>query len=141
MNAKQYLYSIRDEQKEIEELKDRIFELEMSLYPKGIRYDKDKVQTSPQDRMSETMAISVDYQKMLQDKLHNLIDRRKEAQLLIDRLQKSYERQILDIYFLSMRKVHLDDVASMIGFSRTQTYRYYKSALKHLDELRLKGIE
>lgn len=30
MTAKQFLYSVRDEQKEIEEIGDRIYELEMS---------------------------------------------------------------------------------------------------------------
>lgn len=49
MNVKQFLYSFRDEQTEIDELNDRIYELEMSLLPSGIRYDQEKVQTSPSD--------------------------------------------------------------------------------------------
>jgi len=135
VSVKQYLYSIRDEQKEIEELKDRIYEIEQSLLPSGIRYDKERVQSSPQEHMSEAMAASVDYQMALEKKLVKLIKRRREAQELIDKLPRSYERQVLEVYFLSVRKVKLEDVASIIGYSRAQTYNIYNAALKHLGEI------
>ena len=80
MTVKQFLYSVRDEQKEIEELTDRIYEMRMSLLPSGIRYDTDKVQTSPEDKLSECEAKIADYSTMLGQKKEALIQRRHRAQ-------------------------------------------------------------
>lgn len=132
MTVKQFLYSVRDEQKEIEELTDRIYEMRMSLLPSGIRYDTDKVQTSPEDKLSECEAKIADYSTMLGQKKEALIQRRHRAQEMIDLLEDSRERQVLDIYFLSVKRLSMEDVSAMIGYSRKQTFRIYKSALQNL---------
>ncbi len=132
MTVKQFLYSVRDEQKEIEELTDRIYEMRMSLLPSGIRYDTDKVQTSPEDKLSECEAKIADYSTMLGQKRKALIQRRQQAQGMIDLLEDSRERQVLDIYFLSVKRLSMEDVSALIGYSRKQTYRIYKSALQNL---------
>ena len=56
MTVKQYLYSVRDEQKEIEELNERIYEMRMSLLPGAMRYDVDRVQVSPTDTTADRNA-------------------------------------------------------------------------------------
>jgi DNA-directed RNA polymerase specialized sigma subunit len=132
MTVKQFLYSVRDEQKEIEELTDRIYEMRMSLLPAGIRYDTDKVQTSPEDKLSECEAKIADYSMLLGQKKEALIQRRHRAQEMIDLLEDSRERQVLDIYFLSVKRLSMEDVSAMIGYSRKQTFRIYKSALQNL---------
>lgn len=132
MTVKQFLYSVRDEQKEIEELTDRIYEMRMSLLPSGIRYDTDKVQTSPEDKLSECEAKIADYSMLLGQKREALIQRRQQAQGMIDLLEDSRERQVLDIYFLSVKRLSMEDVSALIGYSRKQTYRIYKSALQNL---------
>lgn len=132
MTVKQFLYSVRDEQKEIEELTDRIYEMRMSLLPSGIRYDTDKVQTSPEDKLSECEAKIADYSMLLGQKKEALIQRRQQAQGMIDLLEDSRERQVLDIYFLSVKRLSMEDVSAMIGYSRKQTFRIYKSALQNL---------
>lgn len=132
MTVKQFLYSVRDEQKEIEELTDRIYEMRMSLLPSGIRYDTDKVQTSPEDKLSEFEAKIADYSMLLGQKKEALIQRRQQAQGMIDLLEDSRERQVLDIYFLSVKRLSMEDVSAMIGYSRKQTFRIYKSALQNL---------
>lgn len=134
MNAKQYLYSIRDERQEIRELRERIGDLEQSLYPTGIRYDKENVQSSPSDKMSDTMAVIADYESMLQTMLTRLANRQEKAQWMINKLTSSLERQILNLYFLSARKTRMDDIAGIVGYSRRTTYRYYKSGIKHIEE-------
>lgn len=132
MNIKQFLYSIRDEYKEIEELKMRIEELNTSLLPQGIRYDKDRVQTSPMDMATDRMAEIGDYEAMLQRKLVRLNRRRMIAQIKINALTDSRQRQILDLYFLSDRRYKMADVAALAGYSEEQTYRLYRRALKNM---------
>ena len=62
-NLKTWFSQIRKEQYEIEHLKRMISNAEAGLLPSGIRYDKDKVQTSPQDTMSKVIAKAVDMQR------------------------------------------------------------------------------
>lgn len=132
MSTKQFLYSIRDEYKEIEELEMRIEELETSLLPQGIRYDKELVQTSPADTATDLMAEIGDYQVMLRRKLMKLNRRRKTAQEKIDTLTDSRQRQILDLYFLSDRRYTMAEVAAVMGYSTKQTFRMYSWALEKM---------
>lgn len=134
MTVKQFLYSVRDEQKEIEELTERIYEMHMSLLPSGIRYDTDKVQTSPTDTLTEYETKIADYSMMLDKKKDLLIKRREKAQGMISQLPDSRERQVLDIYFLSVKRPSMRDVAAMLNYSQRQTYRFYVSALEHLEK-------
>lgn len=134
MTAKQFLYSIRDEQGEIKEIKNRIYELEMSLLPGAIRYDSVKVDTSPTDKTAEKLAEIADYRTELETRLVALTKRRRKAQRLIDALDSSIQRQILSMYFLQMRRARMDDIASIIGYSTRQVYRAYTEALKTLDD-------
>lgn len=137
MTVKQFLYSVRDEQKEIEELTDRIYEMRMFLLPSGIRYDTDKVQTSPDDKLSEYEAKIADYSMLLGQKKEALIQRRQQAQGMIDLLEDSRERQVLDIYFLSVKRPNMREVAAIINYSVQQTFRIYSTALSNLEKMRV----
>lgn len=137
MTVKQFLYSVRDEQKEIEELTDRIYEMRMSLLPSGIRYDTDKVQTSPEDNLSEYEAKIADYSMLLGQKKEALIQRRQKAQGMIDLLEDSRERQVLDIYFLSVKRPNMREVAVIINYSVQQTFRIYSTAISRLEKMRV----
>lgn len=132
MTIKQFLYSVRDEQKEIEELGERIYEIQTSFLPAAIRYDRDKVQTSPSDTISDRMAELADYEELLKSKIRKLTAKRQRAQLMVDRIPDSKERQVLDLYFLSSTRPKMPDVADRIGYSREQTYRYYSAGLEWL---------
>ena len=133
MTAKQFLYSVRDEQKEIEELNERIYEMRMSLLPGAMRYDTDKVQVSPTDTTTDRMAEIAEYMGELKRKQSALTDKRLKAQRLINHLADSRERQVLDIYFLSVKRPGMKDVAVMLNYSQRQAYRFYVSALEHLE--------
>lgn len=133
--AKQFLYSIRDEQKEIEELNGRIEELRASLLPQAIRYDKDRVQTSPEDSFSARVAQIADYERMLCDKLTRLIKRQEEAQRMIDVLPDPKERRILSLYFLSGKRMRMTDVAKDMGYSFSRIKQLKRQGLEEIDEM------
>lgn len=134
MTVKQYLYSVRDEQKEIEELNERIYEMRMSLFPGAMRYDTDKVQVSPKDT-TDRMAEIADYVTSLENKMETLAVKRRNAQKLIWMLEDSRERQVLDSYFLSVKRPAMRNVAVMINYSLPQTVRIYDSGIKHLEKM------
>lgn len=106
----------------------------MSLLPGAIRYDSVKVDTSPTDKTTERLAEIADYKAELERRYTSLLKRQRKAQELIGTLDDSIQRQILDMYFLQIRRARMDDIASIIGYSTRQVYRAYTEALKTLDD-------
>lgn len=134
MNVKRFLYAVRDEQREIAELEERIADLRASLLPSAIRYDKDSVQTSVSDTITDKMIKIAEYDALLDRKLARLYTRRTKAQKLIDALPDSLERQVLSIYFLSDGRPTMEQVASKLNYSTQHTFRIYASGLEHLQK-------
>ena len=134
MGVKRFLYAVRDEQKEIAELQERIADLRASLLPSAIRYDKDAVQTSVSDTITDKMIKIAEYDALLEKKIAGLYARRARAQKLIDLLPDSLERQVLSIYFLSDGRPTMETVAEKINYAMRQTYRIYTSGLEHLQK-------
>lgn len=132
MGVKRFLYAVRDEQKEIAELQERIADLRASLLPSAIRYDKDAVQTSTSDVITDKMIKIAEYDTLLDKKIAGLYARRAKAQKLIDLLPDSLERQVLSIYFLSDGRPTMEQVASKLNYSVQHTFRIYASGFDHL---------
>lgn len=132
MGVKRFLYAVRDEQKEIAELQERIADLRASLLPSAIRYDKDAVQTSTSDVITDKMIKIAEYDALLEKKIAGLYTRRAKAQKLIDLLPDSLERQVLSIYFLSDGRPTMEQVAGKLNYSVQHTFRIYASGLDHL---------
>lgn len=132
--VKGYFYSIKSEITEIKELKGRIEELEvLATGMHGIAYDKDKVQTSPDgDVMSSKLIKVEEYRDKLKDKVEHLNQRRIQAQDMIDRLDDSRERQVLDLFFLSDQQNGMHQVAQMMHYSERETYLIYQLAIEHV---------
>jgi len=134
MGVKRFLYAVRDEQKEIAELQERIADLRASLLPSAIRYDKDAVQTSTSDVITDKMIKIAEYDALLEKKIAGLYARRARAQKLIDLLPDSLERQVLSIYFLSDGRPTMEQVAGKLNYSTQHTFRVYASGLEHLQK-------
>ena len=132
MNVKRFLYAVRDEQREIAELEERIADLRASLLPSAIRYDKDSVQTSTSDVITDKMIKIAEYDALLEKKIAGLYARRARAQKLIDLLPDSLERQVLSIYFLSDGRPTMEQVAGKLNYSVQHTFRIYASGLDRL---------
>lgn len=133
-NVKRYLYAVRDELSEIEELQARINEMRVALLPSAIRYDRDKVQTSPSDTVTDRMAAIAEYSNLLDRKISKLYRRRATAQRLIDTLTDSLERQVLSMYFLSNSRPTMDEIATRVSYSVQHTFRIYAAGLEHLQD-------
>ena len=134
MSIKGELYKIRNTQKEINELKQRIDEEYYSLLPSGIRYDLDKVQTSPEDRLPEVMGRIDEHTRVMCDRLERLLVRKQWAEHLINKLEDTRQRQVLDLYFLSVERMTMEQVAKKMGYSVQQVYRLYAAGLEILEK-------
>ena len=132
-NAKALLYDVRDEQGEINIIRQQIAQAELALLPSGIRYDRDKVQASPDDPMMR-LAVKLDrYEAELRKHQAALLTKRTKAFRMVSRLTDSTQRQVLELYFLGERRLRMWEVAKIIGYSEQSTYRIYKDALRNLE--------
>lgn len=128
--AKALLYQVRDEQKEINIIREQIAQAELALLPSAIRYDQDKVQSSPSDPMIR-MAEKVErYEGQLRKHLDRIMTRRQRAFVLVRRVKDPMQRQVLELFFLDERRLSMAQVAETIGYTERQTYRIYKDALR-----------
>lgn len=134
--AKALLYQVRDEQREINIIRSLMWQAEMDILPSGIRYDKDSVQSSPEDHMLETVSrYSKDmakYRRQLERHLRTIAPKRSRAIAMIARLQDPTQRQVLELFFLDSRRLTMEQVAEQMGYSVRQTFYIYKAALKRL---------
>lgn len=142
--AKKLFYQIRDQQGEVHELTLRIDKLKADAEGvSSIDYSRDKVQTSPKpDAMGDKIISMICYEDELARKLEKLNSQRHFVQKIINGLESSKERQVLDLYFLSDDRPSMGQVADRIGYTERQTFRIYDSALNHaeviLNQLRKK---
>ena len=134
--AKALLYDVRNEQREINIIKTLMWQAEMDILPSGIRYDKDSVQSSPEDHMLETVTrYSKDmdkYRKQLERHLRSIAPKRSRAIAMISKLDDSMQRQVLELFFLDSRRLTMQQVADIIHYSVQHTFRIYKEALRNL---------
>ena len=135
--AKQYLRSIRSEQCEIRVLKEMREDAYLSLFPPAIRYDKDKVQVSPQDVMPDRMSKICELDKEIDQRLAELDAHRAEAFRLIQKLDSDIGRTILMLYYLNSRKdgkaYTWADVSKQIQYSEDRTKHIHGKMLQQIN--------
>lgn len=128
----EHLDQIRAMERQIRRKQLQRDELQSCLLPRAIRYDQDKVQTSPEDAMAETAAAVLDLDREIEQL------RRKKAGMIrdivrtIETLDDDREKLVLTAYYIS--RMPIRRIAYEIHYSTTQTYRLYRSGLLHLAE-------
>lgn len=88
-------------QSEIVKLIERVDALKASLLPMGIRYDTDRVQTSPDDRTAAVMAEIDRLEREIRKKYLEKAETIAQIGKLIDTLDDEREAQILNAYYLA----------------------------------------
>lgn len=100
------------------------------LQPSGIRYDLDKVQSSPEDPMSrvaaEIDAIDREIISLQQEKAGAIV----EICDAIDQLTNGNEKTVLTLYWVHGHK--LADIAEILGYTRDWAYKIYNRGTRHL---------
>ena len=139
-----FFLKMRTEQTEINRLQSLIEEKTLSLLPGAIRYDKDKIQISPEDTMSRILTeVSVMQAKV--DRLDLDLKRRMNRALDILPEIDSLERQVVMLYYMMYKDGHLltwDDVAGEMGRSDRYVKEIRNRAMKSLEKVcRRKGIK
>ena len=117
----------RQKQKYIE----KIFDLRLSLLPNGISYDRDKILTSPEDKLLNTF-VKIEE---AEEKLRELVLEQKKAKCeIIKRVRKldNQEREIIVRYYGSAEDIR--QIAFRMKLSTRHTFRLKEKAIKDLKE-------
>ena len=130
MTGHEYMMQVRRIELRIRRISLQIEELESSLLPQGIRYDKDKVQTSPEDTLSKIAGRISDLEKQ---RTQLVWERRLlllEIQDALDRLDNEQEQIVLEAYYLS--RMSMREIADMISYSVRQAYTFRKRGIEKI---------
>lgn len=132
--ANRYLSQIRDASKELTELILRIDYLRYRASGAGaIRYDKDHVQTSPEDMMCQSISEAVDLEQQLSARSKQLKAMREHTEQVIS-LWSDNNARFIDIYYLNHGS--MTEAADRIGCTSRSAYNIKFRALeefaKHL---------
>ena len=133
--VKEFLRSIRHEQQEILHLQEMIDAAELELLPQAIRYDKDKVQVSPEERFSKVCAAVADYQEELGREIVKLLKKQMRAAEMIMGLDDEKERMVLRLYYLTTdhgQPLTWGQVAIRMNYFERHVKRIHGNALAHL---------
>lgn len=124
INAKRYLFHVASLPRRIES---KMLEIEvMRAKAEGlgtIRYDKERVQTSPEDRMPDAVIELIEFINRL-DKDHlELVNERNRADGLMEYLNDE-QRDVIDYYFFQNKNFY--EISTLMNYSeRTIKTRYY----------------
>ena len=132
---KEYFRQIRKEQNEIKSLQATINSKECDMLPQGIRYDKDRVQTSPRDTMPERCGEIASYRMELNESMERLLDHKAEAERMLRDLKDPDEREVMRYYYMRPEDGYLmtwDQVAIRMNYYKRHVLRIHGNALAHL---------
>lgn len=132
---KDFFKNIRHEQAEIQELKNLIQEKELELLPRGIRYDSEKVQVSPDDITSRICAAITDLEMELGRQIMLLAKHQLVAEQMIKKLDDPNERRVMRYYYLSTIEGQLptwNQVAIRMNYYESYVKKVHGRALANL---------
>lgn len=122
---------IRSERADIETLQLRIKGLQLSLLPSGIRYDSDRVQTSPSDKMIEVAAKVDALERQMQKKLTSLNADMVKAISIVQAMPTPEYRQLLTLRYLTDSRTSWEQIADVMGYSVDHVRGYlHKNAIR-----------
>jgi len=105
------------------------------LSPKAIVYDKIRVQTSPEDRMLETVESIQELEREIEDKIHDLMLDQLTAFKMIYSLDSEVYRQVLLLYYMDGNKPKSwNEVADAMGYSESRVKHFHGWALSELEK-------
>lgn len=112
-------------------------ELITKLLPKAITYDKDRVQTTPEDRVAVVMAEVDELDRKIEELKRQRFEAIQEIAGEIDLLEDSRERTILDAYYLSGEP--MESIAEYAHYSLSHTYALRRRGVQNIIKIRNKN--
>ena len=120
--AYEFLNSVRVLHLQWLRLKAKHDALESCLLPAAIRYDKDKVQTSPDDTMSKVISEIADLEKEMSRVLKCKARQVERIDKALKSLESEEERTALTMRYIN--RVSVSEIAEAMGYSEQRIYQF-----------------
>lgn len=123
MNRQAYVFlnSVRVLHWEWLRLKAKHDELESCLLPAAIRYDKDKVQTSPEDPMGKIISEIIELEKEMKKVQLNKSKQIEKIDKELSRLASDEQRTALTMRYIN--RIPVSDIAEAMGYAEPTIYK------------------
>lgn len=118
---------------ELDKIKTRIEELRMNLLPSAIRYDSDKVQTSPKDTMLEVEAEIDELDRQYQKVYNELRKAITDVETLIAKVDDINQKLVLRRRYIKCMK--FSAIAKDMQYSEEWVYKNHQKAIEHLSSV------
>ncbi len=117
---------------EILRIRQKIAALRGCLLPQGIRYDLDKVQTSPEDRMSRINAEIADLNARIDALLDDKAEAVRRISLAIESLDDDRERNVLSLYYVGRKTMR--EIERELHYSKRWTIKLKRAGVTKLSQ-------
>ena len=128
--AYEYLNGVRWSSLKIMRLIAEKNELESCLLPAAIRYDKDRVQSSPEDPMGKIVSQVMEKEEEIKEAMLEKAQRIKEISETIGKLDRPEEKTVLTLYFIERKRIK--DIADMMDYSTDGVYGIRRKACDNI---------
>lgn len=134
MTGREYMETIRKVKREIRMIMDDIErETVLAAGVKAIRYDVDKVQTSPAgDRMADIIARITEDTDRLNERISYLLNLEETARRILVNLRDESAR-VLELHYLD--GLSWVAISERMGYSDKHVFKLYDRALQEFDEI------
>lgn len=133
MTAKEYLSQYHDMQTRIRRLTLEIERLETMLTSGAIRYDKDKVKTSPTNKREQVMADLADRKVELQSMREEAARIMCDVCDMIGRVQPEELALVLQLYYIE--GLPMEEIAHRLHYNIRWTYQLKSDGLEKVNML------
>lgn len=111
-------------------LKAKHDELESCLMPAGIRYDKDKVQTSPEDTISKIIAEINELEHKMNEVQVAKHQRIEEIDKALHEIPSDEARTALTMRFIN--RIPVSEIALQMGYAEPTIYKFMNQGADHI---------
>ena len=132
------LKRIRTARRELGDLRKTMEELRYLLLPSGIRYDRDRVQVSPEDRMHANADKLLDLERIEQQQVERLTADILTAEMVLAQMKKPEHRELIRLRYISgeVRPLTWKQVADRLGYDADHVRgKMAKNALKEANQI------
>ena len=108
-------------------------ELRSCLLPSGITYDRDRVQTSPEDSMARIMAEVDELDQQIDTLRRSMAMEILRISRVIDQMDDPREVTVLDAYYLGRRS--MQEIAEHLHYSERHVYRLRSEGVAKMSQM------
>lgn len=118
---------------DINRIDERIEDTRLMMLPSAIRYDKEKVITSPTDPMLKFAEDIYELEAQKQQLKEQYIDARNKLLKLIDMLSTDLMKDIIQSRYMAAKK--FVDIVELLPIEESQMYRLHSKAIEEMEAI------